>query len=93
MSNFIQLFINIHWVWSVPCLQVSDTTFRLPEELIIKAAYSFRVAVVSLNGTSAFSNSSKLYQTNSEWQPEHWAIVYMFKKILKITTANSSVNL
>lgn len=54
----------------LPHLQIyhttTNTTFTIPEEFITKTAnFSFRLAVVSFQATSHFSDSSPLYQTNS----------------------------
>jgi len=44
------------------------TTFTIPEDFVTKTNYSFRLAVVALQGTSNFSLPSLLYTTNSKFQ-------------------------
>ncbi|XP_078352128.1 uncharacterized protein LOC144636804 isoform X1 [Oculina patagonica] len=43
----------------------TNATFTIPEDFVTKTNFSFRLAVVTLQGTSNFSSSSPLYTTNS----------------------------
>ncbi|CAH3120643.1 unnamed protein product [Porites lobata] len=41
------------------------TTFKIPQDFVIKTNFSFRLAAIALQGTSNFSSPSPLYTTNS----------------------------
>ncbi|XP_073235259.1 uncharacterized protein [Porites lutea] len=46
-------------------LTTNFTTFKIPQDFVTKTNFSFRLAAITLQGTSNFSSPSPLYTTNS----------------------------